>query len=453
MRELSNENRIMFVNAQESESNSVIVTAIISMLMKSGRKVSYFKCGSDYIGCTFNKEIFGITTRNLDSFLTDENTIKNILSRHSRSSDIAVIEGSGYVYDELYFDSNNISLKTNTPEILIVDEAEDLKSLLEDIQAKRRNNIKGMIFNGISDEEFETYERVANECCSIAVLGFIPKLDLSNFEVRANGFLSDLEKTVVNRLIDKVAKEIMANVDFDVIKKIAKDTKAYSFEKIKIAKTHEKIRIAVARDKAFCFYYEDNIELLEKAGAQIVYFSPMNDDKLPKDIDGIVLCGGYPELFAKELSNNKSMLKEIANAVQNHVPTIAECGGYMYLANSIKDINGAKYDMVGALDANITMTNGFIGFGYETVVSKRDSLLLKKGEVMPAHQFHFSKSDNVGSDFYAYKNEHEWDCVFSNENLYAGYPHINFYGNLNSVKNIVEKCVSYKKRKKLQKIS
>ena len=198
----------------------------------------------------------------------------------------------------------------------------------------------------------------------------------------------------------------------------------------------------VARDRAFCFYYEDSLELLRRLGAELVPFSPLSDERLPEDLHGLYLGGGYPELYAERLEANAAIRASIRAAVERGLPCVAECGGFMYLTQSI-----AGHAMAGVLSGSCFDAGKLTRFGYATLTAQRDSMLFAAGEQIPAHEFHRWDAENPGEDFLAEKpSGRSWRCAYAGETLYAGYPHFHFYANLSAAVRFVEACRKEKHR-------
>ena len=202
----------------------------------------------------------------------------------------------------------------------------------------------------------------------------------------------------------------------------------------------------MARDQAFCFTYLDNLELLEEMGAELAPFSPLEDRKLPEHLSGLILSGGYPELHAEALSRNASMRKAVRDAVTGGMPCIAECGGFLYLHRELEGSDGAYYPMAGVLDAKAYRTERLGRFGYITLEAKEDQLLGKKGASVRGHEFHYWDSECCGESFHARKpvGKREWDCVCAGETLYAGFPHLFYYSNLQAPFHFLKKCKEYR---------
>ena len=206
-----------------------------------------------------------------------------------------------------------------------------------------------------------------------------------------------------------------------------------------------RVRIAVARDSAFSFLYRDNMRLLERLGAEIQYFSPLDDTEIPRGAAGLILCGGYPELYAERLSQNRSMLDSVRKSIAGGMPVIAECGGFMYLHESPTGEDGTEYPMAGVIPGRCFSTAKLQRFGYVKLHAKADSLLCEKGGVIPAHEFHYWDSENCGSGFTAVKesNGRQWDCVHTSAAMYAGFPHLYFYANIRAAERFVENCAGF----------
>lgn len=203
----------------------------------------------------------------------------------------------------------------------------------------------------------------------------------------------------------------------------------------------------MARDEAFCFLYQDNLELLEALGAELLFFSPLRDQTLSEHIHALILPGGYPELYAEDLSRNRTMLRAVREAVDGGMPTLAECGGFLYLHDQLEDDKGTFWPMAGVIPAKAFRTAKLGRFGYVEITAGTDQLLLAKGESIRSHEFHYWDSESCGTDCHARKasGQQEWDCVHGSDTLYAGFPHIYFYGNPNAAVRLMEKAAEYAK--------
>ena len=235
----------------------------------------------------------------------------------------------------------------------------------------------------------------------------------------------------------------MQTIDLPLLLKIAAQAPALAVPAVQLpAPNPTPLRIGVARDKAFSFYYADNLELLEQLGAQLVEFSPLHDPQLPDDLDGLLLGGGYPELYADTLSQNRTLMAQIKAALQNGLPCIAECGGFQYLCEQLEGADSKSYPMVGFLPGSSFRTPSLRRFGYVRLTAQKDNLLCKKGEGFAAHEFHYWDSQHCGNGCIAQKpyRRSSWECVVCDENFWAGYPHLYFYANVQMAKNFLNRC-------------
>ena len=208
----------------------------------------------------------------------------------------------------------------------------------------------------------------------------------------------------------------------------------------------EKLRVGVAGDEAFCFLYEDNLRLLERLGAEIIPFSPIRDKQIPRDLDGLIFYGGYPELYAAALSANKTMIASIRRADADGIPILAECGGFMYLGESMEDIDGQVYPMVGLTEGKAYRTGKLVRFGYVDLTASQTSSGFFDGYedigILKAHEFHYYDTTDNGCAFHAQKpaGKRNWDCLISRQNLLVGFPHIYYYANPKFAQIFLDKC-------------
>jgi cobyrinic acid a,c-diamide synthase len=204
-----------------------------------------------------------------------------------------------------------------------------------------------------------------------------------------------------------------------------------------------KSRIAVAKDDAFCFYYEDNLQILKDMGAELIEFSPLKDHRLPQNIQGMILGGGYPELFAEQLSSNLTMIKSVKDALLQGIPCMAECGGFMYLHRTMENMKGQQYPMVGMIDGEVYKTNRLNRFGYLELSTDYEQMLLKKGETIRGHEYHYFESTSLGDSLKAQKPNRAitWNCIHGNEHMIVGFPHLYYYSNPEVPHRFLLKCM------------
>lgn len=441
--------RLLIAGTNSGCGKTTIVNSILRAIQKQNIALCGFKCGPDYIDPMFHKAALGIPSYNLDLFFLDEKECKNLLVKHIPSDGIGIIEGVMGFYDGVsgttdIASSAHLARATDTPSVLVVNpkgQSLSMGAMLYGFKNFAPNTLKGVIFNEISEGMYPLYKKIAQEI-GLKSYGYLPKIKQISIPSRHLGLVTADELCNLQKQLDILADEVKKSIDIAGLIELAKTAPALEN---KSHKTKDKsIRIAIAKDKAFCFYYQDNLDLLCEHGAELVPFSPTNDKYLPENISGLYIGGGYPELYAEQLSNNKSMLLSINSAINNKMPTIAECGGFIYLHSSITTLDGINYPMADIIKTTAQMTNKLQNFGYITMTSQKDCLIAKKGESINAHEFHYSKSENSGIDFYAQKpNGKSWSCVYANDTIYAGYPHLYFRNNKNIVLRFLNFCAKF----------
>ena len=443
--------RIVLAGTNSGCGKTTVSCALMQALVNRGLKTAAFKCGPDYIDPMFHSRIIGTKSANLDSFFLNQNTLKYLLSQNASDREISVIEGVMGYYDGIRMDSfeastYEIAQITESPVILVVGARGAALSVFALIQGfldfAENSNIRGVILNQCTAM---TYQMLASQIEKrfhgrIRPMGYLPPIPESTIESRHLGLITASEISDLKEKLHRLAEQAEKSIEIDHILQIAEAAPEVCCDEIVLPVFPEKIRIAVAKDKAFCFYYEDSLDALKKMGAELVAFSPMEDTQLPEDIQGIYLGGGYPELYREKLSKNKSMRRQIKAALQNHLPCIAECGGFMYLTEEI-----AGYPMVGFLKGKCYDTGKLCRFGYVTLTAEKENLLCKKGESISAHEFHYWDCDDSGNSFMAKKKSGKsWNCVHTDEFLYAGYPHFHFYANPQFAVNFYKACLKEK---------
>ena len=446
----NNAPRLLLAGTGSGCGKTTVTTAILRALQRRGVKLSAFKCGPDYIDPMFHTAVLGVPSRNLDLFFEDETSIRSQLARHIRPDGLGVIEGVMGFYDGVSGTTDTASAAhlaraTGTPAVLIVRPKGQSLSLAAQIHGFRtfeENTLAGVILNGISAGMYPFYKQIA-EKAGLPVLGFLPPVPEAEIPDRHLGLVTAAELSDLREKIDRLADAAEQGLDLDALCALAQTAKQLTDERPPLARvTDFPVRIAVARDRAFCFYYEDNFDVLRELGAELVSFSPLTDERLPENIDGLYLGGGYPELYKNQLEENENMRNSVKTAIQDGLPTIAECGGFLYLLQSL---DGAE--MAGVLPTSAHMTRRLQPFGYVTLTANRDNLLCKDGENFPVHKFHYAQAVDNGTDFRAVKpNGRGWDCGFAGDTLYAGFPHLYFRARPEIAANFVRKCAERNKK-------
>ena len=434
-------------------------TTVSSILMASLDNVAPFKVGPDYIDPSYHELFTGNKSYNLDAFMFDEKTLKLLFNKNSQGKEISIVEGVMGLYDGLGHEKDNFSTAhlsriLDLPVILVVNAKGISTSVAAEVlgfkEFDKNVNIKGVILNNVSSQKlYLTLKDAIERFTGIECVGYIPKNEKLTVESRHLGLKQAFELNATQELEEK--RELFRKIgqeylDLERIKEIASEFEPVfsmdGIENIKALKNKYKgKKIAVAKDGAFSFYYHSNFDLFEYSGLEIVEFSPVNDEKVPDGVDIIYLGGGYPELYGKELSENKTMLESIKKAFENNVKIYAECGGFIYLTKGITELDGNKFDYVGLFDIEIGMRNKLnIGrFGYINIEIDKGNgeKILTKG-----HEFHYSEIKENNGEKAVYKiskiDGRKWECGYKKKSALAGYPHINFFSNVELFKYIIE---------------
>lgn len=464
-------NRFMIAAPKSGSGKTMITCALLQLLKDNGKNVLSYKCGPDYIDPMFHKKVLGVPSKNLDTFFTDEKTTVQLFLDERADGDFAVLEGVMGLYDGLggiyeQGSSYHLAKVTQTPIILVVDAKGMGKSVLALIagflQYDTHHLIKGVLLNRMSKGYYDIIKPLIEKELSVKVVGYFPEQKDIMLESRHLGLVMPDELDDIKEQLCEIADRLKKTIDMDLFIDIAAeadeigDSGSADKDKRQTLKNAELMRpqdqnntvnIAVAMDEAFCFYYEDNLRMLEKCGAQLQYFSPLHDTELPDNCDALLLGGGYPELYAKELSENVSMLNAIKKAFRAGMPTVAECGGFMYLHTYIHNQN-CVFDMAGALDGECHFKGKLVRFGYIELEEKHSNFL-PPDEKIRAHEFHYYDSTDNGADCIATKpaTGRSYDCVISHDNYWLGFPHLYYPSNPHFAESLVRKAYEYRRNK------
>lgn len=464
-------NRFMIAAPKSGSGKTMITCALLQLLKDSGKNVLSYKCGPDYIDPMFHKKVLGVPSKNLDTFFTDEKTTVQLFLDERADGDFAVLEGVMGLYDGLggiyeQGSSYHLAKVTQTPIILVVDAKGMGKSVLALIagflQYDTHHLIKGVLLNRMSKGYYDIIKPLIEKELSVKVVGYFPEQKDIGLSSRHLGLVMPDELSDIKKQLNETADRLKKTIDMDLFIDIAEaadeigDSENADKDKRQTLKNAEPMRlqdqnntvnIAVAMDEAFCFYYEDNLRMLEKCGAKLLYFSPLHDTSFPEDCDAMLLGGGYPELYAKELSKNVSMLNAIKKAFRAGMPTVAECGGFMYLHTYIHNQN-CVFDMARALDGECHFKGKLVRFGYIELEEKHSNFL-PPDEKIRAHEFHYYDSTDNGADCIATKpaTGRNYDCVISHDNYWLGFPHLYYPSNPHFAESLVRKAYEYRRNK------
>ncbi len=451
----------ILLTAPASGSGKTLITCgILQALVNRGQKIVSFKCGPDYIDPMFHGKVIGTKSRNLDTFFTDADTTRYLYEKNTEGFDLAVVEGVMGYYDGLggirtEGSTYDVARTLDLPAILIVNCRGTSLSVLATVRGfleyQKDSHICGVILNQISPMIYGQLRVLIEQELQIRVFGYVPKMENLSLDSRHLGLVLPGEIRALQKKLNDLAEKLEETLDLDGMISEIKTAeyrtagKSDTRKEIQALSFPDKIRIAVAEDDAFCFTYLDNLELLEEMGAKLVPFSPVRDGHLPEAVSGLILSGGYPELHAKELGSNRSMRASVRKAVADGMPCIAECGGFLYLHRELEGTDGRFYPMAGVLDAKAYRTEKLSRFGYVTLTAEEDQLLGKAGTQIRGHEFHYWDSESCGESFHARKpaGRREWDCVHGTNTLYAGFPHLFYYSNLQVPHAFLRSCFAY----------
>ena len=445
--------RFMIAAPSSGTGKTTVTLALLSALKARGIGPVAFKCGPDYIDPMFHKAVLDIPSTNLDLFFTPPGIVRGLLAEHAGDGGVAVIEGVMGYYDGAGAGTDASSYElasvTETPVILTVSASGASLSTAATIRGfkdfRSDSRIAGVILNNCSKSLFELLRDALAGETGLPVLGYLPRLPDCAVESRHLGLVTAREIGGLREKLDRLGAAAEDCIDLDLLIDIADNAPQVSGSLPSVKPlSAAKPRIAVAEDAAFCFYYADNLSLLERYGAELVPFSPLDDGALPDGVSGLYLGGGYPELYARRLSENTAMLESIRRAVSGGLPTFAECGGFLYLHESLEDDGGVPYPMAGVVPGRGRKTSQLQRFGYVTLTARSDNLLCAAGESVPGHEFHYWDSTSAGGDVTAARpNDKSWPCVVATDTLFAGFPHLYFYGNPAFAENFVRAAAAY----------
>lgn len=422
---------------------TTVTCAMLQAFSARGMDTAAFKCGPDYIDPMFHSRVIGTRARNLDAFLCGRENVTRLLARSA--GEISVIEGVMGYYDGLGGATSenstaDLARLTHTPSVLVVSArgmALSLAALLRGFLSFEENTIAGVILNGVSPKMTTYYADIVERNTGLHVYGALPHDARCAVESRHLGLVTAAEITDLRDRLDRLAAHAREGLDLDGLLALARTAPPLDDTPADYSLCGKGLRIAHARDEAFCFDYADSLDVLTRMGAQLVPFSPLHDAHLPDRIDGLLLCGGYPELYVKQLGANRTLLAQLRGAIARGLPTIAECGGFLLLHDSLDGV-----PMAGVCGGAAHMTDRLQPFGYIELTAKRDSLLCAAGERMPAHEFHYARSQQAGDSFAAQKpgRARSRDCVHAAATLHAGYPHIHFAGCPHAAQHFLSAC-------------
>ena len=424
--------------APRSGSGKTTMTcALLMALKRRGCAPCAFKSGPDYIDPMFHRAVLGVESRSLDLFFSAPETVRTLYAKGAAGHGAAVCEGAMGFYDGLGGVSDRASAwhladTLGLPVLLVVEPKGQSLTLAAELNGlvnfRTPSHIAGILLNNCTARMHALLAPMLEKETGLPVLGFLPKLPEAVIGSRHLGLYTAAEVENLQQKLALLADAAEEHIDWPRL--LALCEKEPPALPVQPETPPARVRIAVAQDEAFCFTYAETLEAFRDAGAEVVFFSPLRDTALPENIGGLYLPGGYPELHARELSENTSLLREIKQKIESGLPTAAECGGFLYLGQSLTDAEGQSWPMVGVLPGEAKDAGRLVRFGYAALSADSDSMLFRAGESFPIHEFHHWDSTANGTALAAKKpvGGAAWRCGFVNEHFYAGFPHLYWAG-------------------------
>ncbi|MDD6282343.1 MAG: cobyrinate a,c-diamide synthase [Oribacterium sp.] len=454
--------RILIAATRSGAGKTTVTCGLLSALKMKGKKLCAFKCGPDYIDPMFHRTVLGIPSANLDLYFTGECGTRSLFLEYAKDAELSVIEGVMGFYDGLGGVSEDasswrLSETIRTPVILVVDArgaSVSIASLILGFKAFHPNRIRGVILNRVTAAFYPRLKEMLETRTGVRVLGYLPEQRELRVPSRHLGLFSPEELPDIQSWTERLGKKAMETLDLESILRLADVAEDFTEEELR-EKEHffnvpvlpETVRVGIPEDAAFRFYYRENLDLLKRMGAELVPFHPMTGEDLPSELDGLMLGGGYPELYVRDLSENKKLRKAVRRAVRKQqMPCIAECGGFMYLQEELTDAEGYCGKMAGAIPGIAKPQGHLVRFGYLEAETLTGGLFGDAHQKIRGHEFHHWDSTEIGHGFRIRKpkSERTWTEEVYTDTLAAGYPHFYYYSNPMTLYHFLEACLRFK---------
>ena len=444
--------QLMAAAPASGSGKTTVVCALLRALRRRGLDPCAFKCGPDYIDPMFHRAALEVPSCNLDLYLTDPARLRQLYSAHLAGHGAAVVEAAMGYYDGAGLTDAASGWQTadtlGLPVLLVVrpgGASLTLAAQIKGLQAFRPDShLAAILLNGCSASYADRLAPLLERETGLPVVGCLPTLEAARLPSRHLGLYTAGEIQDLSPRLDALADALEAGADLDKLLAVCRRPAPVSAP---AQAAPVRARIAVARDEAFCFCYPETLETLARAGAECVFFSPMRDAALP-EADALYLPGGYPELYAEALSQNAPLRRAVAAAVAAGMPAVAECGGFLYLGQTLADEAGSVWPMAGVLPGDGFRAGRLVRFGYADLTAREDSLLFRAGERVPVHEFHHWDSTCPGDALEAEKPDgRRWRCGFAGPRLYAGFPHLYLAGRPRLAERLVSAAAAWRKER------
>ena len=455
----------MITAASSGSGKTMITCGLLELFKRKGLNPLACKCGPDYIDGLFHKQVLELEGMNLDSYFEAPEELRDKYSRLSKGH-LPVVEGVMGYFDGLggsttRASSWEVAHILDLPAVLVVDArgasvslAAVIKGFLE-FERPMGSQIKAVIFNRMSPMLYPRIRELVERETGIRAAGFVPELDFLKVGSRHLGLVLPEEIAGLREQMNRLGKCLEETIDWEFLEELGAEKEerdALEEENTEASCTAAfSFRLGIAMDEAFCFYYQDNLRLLERLGGELVYFSPIHDRSLPEQLDGLILGGGYPELYCEALSLNESMRESVKKAAEGSLPVLGECGGYLYLLEELEAEDGRIWPMTGVLKGKGYKKGKNSRFGYIGVEAEKDSLYLKPGEQIRGHEFHYWDCEVLEEEWVMRAKKpvgnRSWPCIRIKNQVMAGFPHL-FYPSCPAFAvRFAKACVRYKRKR------
>jgi cobyrinic acid a,c-diamide synthase len=453
--------RLLLAGAYSGVGKTSVAAGLMSALVRRGLTIQPYKVGPDYIDPAFHTFVTGRQSRNLDSWLMDEATVLALFGHNAPEAGLSVIEGVMGLFDghsrESVGSSAHLAQILAAPVILVINGAGLARSAAALVRGFDRFEpglrLAGVIINQTSSPaHYETLKGFVENEAGVPCFGHLLKNQALALESRHLGLVPAGEVADLSAKLGRLAEAASDTLNLDRLVKLAETAPELEIPPLPgpaDPPADPPIRLGLARDAAFNFYYQDGLDLLVRLGAELVSFSPLADTALPPDLAGLYLGGGFPEVFAADLAVNRRLREEIRQALEDGLPAYAECGGFMYLAQTLVDKSGRAHEMTGFFPVTTVMGAGLRNFGYATAVFEADTVLGPAGTKARSHEFHHSRIEDERPEDYVLRMEkgpgRAWRGGLARKNVLAAYPHFHFAANPALAFNFLERCRAYKR--------
>ena len=455
----------MITAASSGSGKTMITCGLLELFKRKGLNPLACKCGPDYIDGLFHKQVLELEGMNLDSYFEAPEELRDKYSRLSKGH-LPVVEGVMGYFDGLggsttRASSWEVAHILDLPAVLVVDArgasvslAAVIKGFLE-FERPVGSQIKAVIFNRMSPMLYPRIRELVERETGIRAAGFVPELDFLKVGSRHLGLVLPEEIAGLREQMNRLGKCLEETIDWEFLEELGAEKEgrdALEEENTEASCTAAfSFRLGIAMDEAFCFYYQDNLRLLERLGGELVYFSLIHDRSLPEQLDGLILGGGYPELYCEALSLNESMRESVKKAAEGGLPVLGECGGYLYLLEELEAEDGRIWPMTGVLKGKGYKKGKNSRFGYIGVEAEKDSLYLKPGEQIRGHEFHYWDCEVLEEEWVMRAKKpvgnRSWPCIRIKNQVMAGFPHL-FYPSCPAFAvRFAKACVRYKRKR------